>query len=80
MLEAMELSDDLLVFLFELLDPNEELFCQYPHNFRLFPKLPLEIRLNIWRQTFHIVPTLSSTALTDVSEFDTRLRLPLALK
>jgi hypothetical protein len=50
--EVVEFSNYLSVFLFELPDPNEELYYQYPHTFRLFPKLPLEIRVNIWRQTF----------------------------
>jgi hypothetical protein len=50
--EVVELSNNLSALLFELPDPDEELFCQSPHTFWLFSKLPLEIRLNIWRQTF----------------------------
>ncbi|PMD26866.1 hypothetical protein NA56DRAFT_698107 [Hyaloscypha hepaticicola] len=50
--EVVEFSNYLSVFLFELPEPNEELSYQYPNTFELFPKLPLEIRLNIWRHTF----------------------------
>jgi hypothetical protein len=50
--EVEELSNNLSAFLFELPDPTEELFYQAPDTFWLFSKLPLEIRQNIWRQTF----------------------------
>jgi hypothetical protein len=50
--EVVELSNNFSALLFELPDPDEQLFCQSPHTFWLFSKLPLEIRLNIWRQTF----------------------------
>ncbi|KAL5328730.1 hypothetical protein ACEPPN_002233 [Leptodophora sp. 'Broadleaf-Isolate-01'] len=40
-------------------DPNEELFIQLDHNktlrtFTVFNKLPLELRLSVWRKTFPI--------------------------
>jgi hypothetical protein len=50
--EVVELSNNLSALVFKLPDPDEELFFQNPHTFWLFSKLPLEIRLNIWRQTF----------------------------
>jgi hypothetical protein len=45
-------SDDLAIFLLELPDANEELAYQYPITFHLFPKLPDEVKLMIWRRTF----------------------------
>jgi 2EXR family len=39
-------------FTFELPDPEQQLFFQYPNTFHCSPKFPLEIRLMIWRMTF----------------------------
>ena len=83
MQEVVEFSNYLSVFLFELPDPNEELSYQYPNTFELFPSYPSRSDSIFGDTRFHVVPTLSSTALTNpgpVSEFDTRLRLLLALE
>ena len=45
----------LALLLHELPDPEQDLFLQHsngPQEFTFFPKLPLEIRLSVWRSAF----------------------------
>jgi hypothetical protein len=51
-MEDTDIKDLLDVFHFELPDANQEMFYQYPSTFHPFPKIPLEIRIMIWRETF----------------------------
>jgi 2EXR family len=52
LLEMAESWNNLATFASELPDPDEELAYQQPNAFTLFPKLPDEIRVKIWRLTF----------------------------
>jgi hypothetical protein len=42
----------LAAFRIQLPDPDRHLLPQYPSQFTVFPKLPIELRLNIWKHAF----------------------------